>query len=92
MAVRSTFAHVIQASVILAAVAATATMVFQVRSWDWVEATMLVVLACAAGQIKTGAPSRSERVAKYNRLLRIEEELGANARYAGNSPFTKLRR
>ena len=35
------------------------------------------------GQIKTGAPSRSERVAKYNRLLRIEEELGDTARYAG---------
>ncbi len=38
-----------------------------------------------AGQIKTGAPSRSERVAKYNQLLRIEEELGAAARYAGRS-------
>jgi enolase len=35
------------------------------------------------GQIKTGAPSRSERVAKYNRLLRIEEELGSGAEYYG---------
>ena len=35
------------------------------------------------GQIKTGAPSRSERVAKYNQLLRIEEELGENAVYPG---------
>jgi enolase len=38
-----------------------------------------------AGQIKTGAPCRSERLAKYNQLLRIEEELGAKARYAGQS-------
>ena len=37
------------------------------------------------GQIKSGAPSRSERVAKYNRLLRIEEELGGAARYAGRA-------
>jgi enolase len=42
-------------------------------------------VATAAGQIKTGAPARSERVAKYNQLLRIEEELGAKARYAGRS-------
>jgi len=35
------------------------------------------------GQIKTGAPARSDRVAKYNQLLRIEEELGSSARYAG---------
>ena len=38
-------------------------------------------------QIKTGAPSRSERVAKYNRLLRIEEELGASAVYPGFKAF-----
>jgi enolase len=37
------------------------------------------------GQIKTGAPSRSERVAKYNRLLRIEGELGDGARYPGRA-------
>ena len=43
------------------------------------------VVALGTGQIKSGAPSRSERVAKYNRLLRIEEELGADARYAGRS-------
>jgi enolase len=42
-----------------------------------------LAVATAAGQIKTGAPARGERVAKYNQLLRIEEELGANARYAG---------
>jgi len=42
-----------------------------------------LAVATSAGQIKTGAPCRSDRVAKYNRLLRIEEELGAEARYAG---------
>ena len=41
-----------------------------------------LVVGMGTGQIKTGAPSRSERVAKYNRLLRIEEDLGASARYA----------
>lgn len=44
-------------------------------------------VALNAGQIKTGAPSRSERVAKYNRLLRIEEELGSAAYYPGRSCF-----
>jgi enolase len=42
-----------------------------------------LVVATNAGQIKSGAPTRSERTAKYNRLLRIEEELGETARYAG---------
>jgi len=42
-----------------------------------------LAVATSAGQIKAGAPSRSERVAKYNRLLNIEEELGSAARYAG---------
>ena len=51
------------------------------------EDTTIADLAVAtnAGQIKTGAPSRGERTAKYNQLLRIEEELGENARYAGSS-------
>jgi enolase len=44
------------------------------------------------GQIKSGAPCRSERVAKYNRLLRIEEELGKKAKYAGREAFGNLRR
>ena len=44
-----------------------------------------------AGQIKSGAPARSERVAKYNRLLRIEEELGGEARYAGREVYSNLR-
>ena len=47
-------------------------------------------VAVNAGQIKTGAPSRSDRVAKYNQLLRIEEELGTSARYPGRSAFFNL--
>jgi enolase len=47
------------------------------------------VVATAAGQIKTGAPARSERVAKYNQLLRIEEELGDRARFAGRAAFAR---
>ncbi len=46
-------------------------------------------VATNAGQIKTGAPSRSERVAKYNQLLRIEEELGKRAKYLGKTIFNK---
>ncbi|MEK9659705.1 MAG: phosphopyruvate hydratase [Chloroflexota bacterium] len=49
-----------------------------------------LAVATGAGQIKTGAPARSERVAKYNRLLRIQDELGADARYAGAGPFARL--
>lgn len=49
-----------------------------------------LAVATGAGQIKTGAPARSERVAKYNQLLRIEEELGEAASYAGINPFAKL--
>ena len=48
-----------------------------------------IAVATNAGQIKTGAPARSERVAKYNQLLRIEEELGDAARYAGASAFPR---
>ena len=44
-----------------------------------------LAVGLATGQIKTGAPCRSERLAKYNQLLRIEEELGADAVYAGES-------
>jgi enolase len=46
-----------------------------------------LVVATNAGQIKTGAPARTDRIAKYNQLLRIEEELGSAARYAGRSAF-----
>ena len=48
-----------------------------------------LVVALGTGQIKSGAPSRSERVAKYNRLLRIEEELGDEAPYAGRSGLAR---
>ncbi|MCK5437215.1 MAG: phosphopyruvate hydratase [Desulfobulbaceae bacterium] len=53
------------------------------------EDTMIADLSVAlnTGQIKTGAPSRTDRVAKYNQLLRIEDELGAAGRYAGKSAF-----
>ena len=47
-----------------------------------------LVVAMGTGQIKTGAPSRSERVAKYNRLLRIADELGENARYQGRAALS----
>jgi enolase 1/2/3 len=50
-----------------------------------------LAVATGAGQIKSGAPSRSERVAKYNRLLRIEEELGADARFAGGDVLVGAR-
>ncbi len=46
-----------------------------------------LVVATGAGQIKTGSASRTDRIAKYNQLLRIEEELGASARYAGRQAF-----
>ena len=49
-------------------------------------------VALNTGQIKTGAPCRSDRVAKYNRLLRIEQELGEQAVYAGLAAFSNLRR
>ncbi len=49
-------------------------------------------VACNTGQIKTGAPCRSDRVAKYNQLLRIEEELGDSAQYAGMKAFYNIKR
>ena len=57
------------------------------------EDTTIADLAVAtnAGQIKTGAPARSDRVAKYNQLLRIEEDLGDAARYAGRTAFRRSR-
>jgi len=50
-----------------------------------------LAVAVGSGQIKTGAPARSERVAKYNQLMRIEEELDDAARYAGGSAFPRFR-
>ena len=49
-------------------------------------------MACNTGQIKTGAPCRSDRVAKYNQLLRIEEELDAAGEYAGAGAFYNIKR
>jgi enolase len=57
------------------------------------EDTTIADLAVATncGQIKTGAPARSDRVAKYNRLLRIEEELAESGEFAGTEAFYNLR-
>jgi enolase len=55
---------------------------------DTTIADLSVAVLC--GQIKTGAPARSERVAKYNQLLRIEEELGSKAQYAGREAFPRF--
>jgi len=58
------------------------------RSGETEDATIAdLAVALATGQIKTGSASRSDRMAKYNQLLRIEEELGSKARYAGRSAF-----
>ena len=57
---------------------------------DTTIADLAVALNC--GQIKTGAPARSERVAKYNQLLRIEEELAGSAVYAGSSAFPRFKK
>ena len=46
-----------------------------------------LAVATSAGQIKTGSASRTDRIAKYNQLLRIEEELGARARFPGRKAF-----
>ena len=51
-----------------------------------------LAVAMGTGQIKTGSISRAERIAKYNRLLRIEEELGDAARFAGRDAFAALSR
>ena len=51
-----------------------------------------LAVATGAGQIKTGAPSRTDRAAKYNQLLRIEEELGARASYPGWAAFPRAAR
>jgi len=68
------------------------TAVVSHRSGETEDTTIAdLAVAINARQIKTGAPSRSERVAKYNRLIRIEEELGAHAAYAGKSAFNTKR-
>jgi enolase len=68
------------------------TVIISHRSGE-TEDTFIADLAVAtnAGQIKTGAPARSERVAKYNQLLRIEEELADAAYYPGGKAFKNFR-
>ncbi|MDR6614151.1 MULTISPECIES: phosphopyruvate hydratase [Microbacteriaceae] len=67
------------------------TAVLSHRSGETEDTTIAdLAVATNAGQIKTGAPARSERVAKYNQLLRIEEELGDAAVYAGRSAFPRF--
>ncbi len=69
------------------------TAVISHRSGETEDTTIAdLAVALNAGQIKTGAPSRSERVAKYNRLLRIEEQLGSTAQYPGSDAFTSINR
>jgi enolase len=69
------------------------TAVISHRSGETEDTTIAdLAVATAAGQIKTGAPSRSDRVAKYNRLLRIEEELGESASFPGLQAFVQRSR
>jgi enolase len=68
------------------------TAVVSHRSGETEDATIAdIVVATNAGQIKTGAPARTDRVAKYNQLLRIEEELGESALFAGRDAFYNLK-
>lgn len=68
------------------------TAVISHRSGETEDATIAdIAVAANAGQIKTGAPSRTDRVAKYNQLLRIEDELSYVSQYAGRSAFYNLR-
>ena len=68
------------------------TAVVSHRSGETEDTTLAdVAVATNAGQIKTGAPSRTDRVCKYNQLLRIEEELGSVAEYAGKNAFFNLK-
>ena len=67
------------------------TAILSHRSGETEDVTIAdLAVATDCGQIKTGAPARSERVAKYNQLLRIEEELGSAARYAGRGAFPRF--
>ncbi len=69
------------------------TSVMSHRSGETEDTTIAdLAVACDCGQIKTGSASRTDRVAKYNQLLRIEEELGKTARYAGRDAFQALRK
>ncbi|HRW39676.1 MAG TPA: phosphopyruvate hydratase, partial [Aquihabitans sp.] len=66
------------------------TAVMSHRSGETEDATIAdLAVATNCGQIKTGAPARSDRVAKYNQLLRIEEELGDAAAFLGSAAFLR---
>jgi enolase len=68
------------------------TSVMSHRSGESEDATIAdLAVATNCGQIKTGAPARSDRVAKYNQLLRIEGELASRARFAGRSALAPLK-
>ena len=68
------------------------TAIVSHRSGETEDATIAdIAVATNAGQIKTGAPSRTDRVAKYNQLLRIEEELGDAAIYLGRKAFFNIK-
>ena len=68
------------------------TAIVSHRSGETEDTTIAdISVAVNAGQIKTGAPSRSDRVAKYNQLLRIEEELGSNGQFPGRAAFFNLK-
>jgi enolase len=68
------------------------TAVISHRSGESEDSTIAdIAVATNAGQIKTGAPSRTDRVAKYNQLLRIEDRLGSTAKYGGKEAFYNLR-
>jgi enolase len=68
------------------------TSVMSHRSGETEDTTIAdLAVACDCGQIKTGSASRTDRVAKYNQLLRIEQDLGKTARYAGRNAFAALR-
>ncbi len=67
------------------------TAVMSHRSGETEDVTIAdLAVATGCGQIKTGAPSRSDRVAKYNQLLRIEEQLGSDAQFPGRAPSARL--
>ena len=68
------------------------TAVVSHRSGETEDTTLAhVAVAFNTGQIKTGSMSRTDRICKYNELMRIEEELGANAKFLGNDTFTSIR-
>ncbi|MBM3777345.1 MAG: phosphopyruvate hydratase [Acidimicrobiia bacterium] len=79
-------------AIALARKASYATVISH-RSGETEDSTIAdLAVGTSAGQIKTGSASRSDRTAKYNQLLRIEEDLGSSARYAGKGAITPLRR